>query len=133
MSMMANSEAAHAMRIRAEDVLERKGATAPRQAGALAGQFAGMLEALNGVGETAPDDGTAGPATGAAQPSVRLGVGAVSLFAQEVGGAEGGGHTPDLQTPDPNGALQVVESAMQAGDGSNFRWLTTLLTQNTAA
>jgi hypothetical protein len=38
-----------------------------------------------------------------------------------------------LTIQDPTGPLQVVESAIQSGDGSNFRWLTTLLTQNTAA
>lgn len=135
MSMMANSEATQAMRIRAEDVLERKGTSASRQAGALAGQFAAMLETLNGVGE--------GDASGAggtdvvpnAQPSVRLGVGAVTLFAQEEGQG-GAGMNPATPVPDPQDpatAMQVVESAIQTGDGSNFRWLTTLLTQNSAA
>ncbi|MBP2231493.1 hypothetical protein J2847_004812 [Azospirillum agricola] len=122
------------MRIRAEEVLERKGASAPRQAGALAGQFAAMLETLNGVGE-ASAAGANGPAVApVAQPALRLGVGAVSLFAQQAEGAEGAGQGADIQPPNPDeGALQVVESAIQAGDGSNFRWLTTLLTQNTAA
>ncbi|MBY6260325.1 hypothetical protein EI613_00080 [Azospirillum sp. 412522] len=135
MSMMANSEATQAMRIRAEDVLERKGTPASRQAGALAGQFAAMLETLNGVGE-ADASGTDGTGVVAnAQPSVRLGVGAVTLFAQEDGQgdtpADPAAAVPDPQ--DPATAMQVVESAIQNGDGSNFRWLTTLLTQNSAA
>jgi len=135
MSMMANSEATQAMRIRAEDVLERKGMSASRQAGALAGQFAAMLETLNGVGEA---DASGAGGTGVvpnAQPSVRLGVGAVSLFAQEDGQGETGmdsaSAVPDPQ--DPATAMQVVESAIQTGNGANFRWLTTLLTQNSAA
>ncbi|WP_434622407.1 hypothetical protein [Azospirillum sp. B2RO_4] len=134
MSMMANSEATQAMRIRAEDVLERKGTSASRQAGALAGQFAAMLETLNGVGEA----GTSADATGVvpnAQPSVRLGVGAVTLFAQEEGQGEAA-MDPASMVPDPQDpatAMQVVESAIQAGDGTNFRWLTTLMTQNSAA
>ncbi|MBP2298882.1 hypothetical protein [Azospirillum picis] len=135
MSMMANSEATQAVRIRAEDVLERKGTSASRQAGALAGQFAAMLETLNGVGEggaSAVDGATAvdGGVMANAQPSVRLGVGAVTLFAQDEGQSAQVA-VPDPQ--DPNTALQVVESAIQSGDGSNFRWLTTLLTQNSAA
>lgn len=135
MSMMANSEATQAMRIRAEDVLERKGASASRQAGALAGQFAAMLETLNGVGEggTSGADGTG--VVPNAQPSVRLGVGAVTLFAQEEGQGDAA-MDPAAAVPDPQDpatAMQVVESAIQAGDGTNFRWLTTLLTQNSAA
>lgn len=135
MSMMANSEATQAMRIRAEDVLERKGTSASRQAGALAGQFAAMLETLNGVGEggTSGADGTG--VVPNAQPSVRLGVGAVTLFAQEEGQG-GAAMDPTAAVPDPQDpttAMQVVESAIQAGDGTNFRWLTTLLTQNSAA
>ncbi|WP_372399079.1 hypothetical protein ABMY26_29520 [Azospirillum sp. HJ39] len=134
MSMMANSDATQAMRIRAEDVLERKGTPASRQAGALAGQFAAMLETLNGV------EGGASAADGAgvvanAQPALRLGVGAVTLFAQEEG-QDGSAAAPATAIPDPQDpatAAQVVESAIQAGDGSNFRWLTTLLTQNSAA
>lgn len=135
MSMMANSEATQAMRIRAEDVLERKGTSASRQAGALAGQFAAMLETLNGVGE---GDASGAGGTGVvpnAQPSVRLGVGAVTLFAQE-DGQGGAGIDPASPVPDPQDpatAMQVVESAIQTGNGANFRWLTTLLTQNSAA
>ncbi|MCG5244236.1 hypothetical protein ACIU1J_25485 [Azospirillum doebereinerae] len=133
MTTMANSETMQAMRIRAEDVLERKGATAPRQAGVLAGQFAAMLETLNGSGAVSSEGLDATAVTPAAQPAVRLGVGAVSLFAQEVGTSGDSAQTPDLSPQDPGAALQAVESAMQAGDGSNFRWLTTLLTQSTAA
>lgn len=123
------------MRIRAEDVLERKGTSASRQAGALAGQFAAMLETLNGVGEggTSGADGTG--VVPNAQPSVRLGVGAVTLFAQETGQGDAA-MDPAAAVPDPQDpatAMQVVESAIQAGDGTNFRWLTTLLTQNSAA
>ncbi|PWC31133.1 hypothetical protein [Azospirillum sp. TSO35-2] len=130
MSMMANSEATQAMRIRAEDVLERKGTSASRQAGALAGQFAAMLETLNGVGEAA--GGTDGSGVVAnAQPAVRLGVGAVTLFAQDEGGGTAAAAVPDPQ--DPTTAVQVVQSAIQSGDGANYRWLTTLLTQNSAA
>lgn len=135
MSMMANSEATQAMRIRAEDVLERKGTAASRDAGALAGQFAAMLQTLNGVDQGASVGVGLNAVTPNSQPSIRLGVGAVSLFAQEVGGSTDAqsAQTPDLTMPDPNGPLQVVESAIHTGDGSNFRWLTTLLTQNTAA
>jgi hypothetical protein len=133
MSMMANSEATQAMRIRAEDVLERKGTSASRQAGALAGQFAAMLETLNGVEGGASVDGAGVVAN--AQPSVRLGVGAVTLFAQEGGQGEAGMDSASLvpDPQDPATAMQVVDSAIQNGDGSNFRWLTTLLTQNSAA
>lgn len=135
MSMMANSEATQAMRIRAEDVLERKGTGASRQAGALAGQFAAMLETLNGVGEGGVSAADGAGVVPNAQPAVRLGVGAVTLFAQDVGLVESGMDAavvvPDPQ--DPATAMQVVESAIQAGDGTNFRWLTTLLTQNSAA
>ncbi|PWC73762.1 hypothetical protein TSH100_30655 [Azospirillum sp. TSH100] len=135
MSMMANSEATQAMRIRAEDVLERKGTSASRQAGALAGQFAAMLETLNGVGEGGASGVDATGVVPNAQPSVRLGVGAVTLFAQEDGQAAAGmdqtAPVPDPQ--DPATAMQVVDSAIQNGDGANFRWLTTLLTQNSAA
>ncbi|AWK88806.1 hypothetical protein [Azospirillum thermophilum] len=135
MTMMASSEAAQSMRIRAEEVLERKGTGASRGAGELAGQFAAMLEALNGVSGTGTGDGepNAGSATQPVQPAIRLGVGAVTLFAQEENGAEtaqAGQATPDPQGGDP--AAQVVASAIQAGDGSNFRWLTTLLTQSGA-
>ncbi|MFD1627090.1 hypothetical protein [Azospirillum griseum] len=135
MSMMANSEAMQAMRIRAEDVLERKGTGATRDAGALAGQFAAMLQTLNGVDQGSDLSASGAGVVANSQPSVRLGVGAVSLFAQEVGGAadDQGGQTPDLAFPDANGASQVVESAITSGNGANFRWLTTLLTQNTAA
>ncbi len=135
MSMMANSEATQAMRIRAEDVLERKGTAATRDAGALAGQFAAMLQTLNGVDQGATAGAGASAVAPNSQPSIRLGVGAVTLFAQDVSGsgAAQGGETPDLTMQDPSGPLQVVESAIQSGDGSNFRWLTTLLTQNTAA
>ncbi len=135
MSMMANSEATQAMRIRAENVLERKGTAATQDAGALAGQFAAMLQTLNGVDQGADLSAAGTGVVANAQPSVRLGVGAVSLFAQEVGGAADAqeGQTPDPTMPDPNGAYQVVESAINSGNGSNFRWLTTLLTQNTAA
>ncbi|GLR80182.1 hypothetical protein HUE56_27430 (plasmid) [Azospirillum oryzae] len=135
MSMMANSEATQAMRIRAEDVLERKGTSASRQAGALAGQFAAMLETLNGVGEAGASGADGTGVVPNAQPSVRLGVGAVTLFAQEDGQGDAA-MDPAAAVPDPQDpatAMQVVESAIQAGDGSNFRWLTTLLTQNSAA
>lgn len=135
MSMMANSEATQAMRIRAEDVLERKGTSASRQAGALAGQFAAMLETLNGVGEGGVSGADGTGVVPNAQPSVRLGVGAVTLFAQEEtqGEAAMDSAAPVPDPQDPAAAMQVVESAIQAGDGSNFRWLTTLLTQNSAA
>lgn len=135
MSMMANSEATQAMRIRAEDVLERKGTGASRQAGALASQFAAMLETLNGVGEGGVSAADGAGVVPNAQPAVRLGVGAVTLFAQDVGQADSGmGAAAAVPDPrDPATAMQVVESAIQAGDGTNFRWLTTLLTQNSAA
>lgn len=138
MSMMANTEAAQSMRIRAEELLERKGTGAPRQAGELAGQFAAMLETLNGVEGSGGEagGGTTG-AVSAAKPSIRLGVGAVSLFAQETGqsgqqGDDQAQQTPDLQPQDPTDALHAVQSALQAGNGSNFRWLTTLMTQSGA-
>ncbi len=135
MSMMANSEATQAMRIRAEDVLERKGTLASRQAGALAGQFAAMLETLNGVGEGGVSGADGTGVVPNAQPAVRLGVGAVTLFAQEAGQGDAA-MDPAAAVPDPQDpatAMQVVESAIQAGDGTNFRWLTTLMTQNSAA
>ena len=135
MSMMANSEATQAMRIRAEDVLERKGTGASRQAGALAGQFAAMLETLNGVGEGGVSGADGTGVVPNAQPAVRLGVGAVTLFAQEAGQGDAA-MDPAAAVPDPQDpatAMQVVESAIQAGDGTNFRWLTTLMTQNSAA
>lgn len=136
MTMMASSEAAQSMRIRAEELLERKGTGASRGPGELAGQFAAMLEALNGVNGTGAGDGEANASSAIqpVQPAIRLGVGAVTLFAQETDTAETAAETgpafADPQDGDP--AAQVVESAIQAGDGSNFRWLTTLLTQSGA-
>lgn len=138
MSMMANSAAMQAMRIQPGDGLDRNGATAPRQAGELAGQFAAMLEAMNGVsdvGVPTADRLDTIAAMPSAQPEMRLGIGAVSLFAQDIDGATAtdAGQTPDLPPQDPANLSKVVESAIQAGDGSNFRWLTTLLTQNAEA
>lgn len=144
MTMMANADAAQLMRIRAEEALERKGSGAPRQAGELAGHFAAMLEQLNGVGGQADgglgggfgEGGAAGmtvasPVASGASLAHRLGVGAVSVFAQGDEPAEGadGAYTPDPQPPQPEEALQVVQSALNADSASNFRWLTTLLTQ----
>lgn len=137
MTMMANADAAQLMRIRAEEALERKGTGASRQAGELAGHFAAMLEQLNGVGSQAGGDSDEAfaatpvtpPASGASLAH-RLGVGAVSVFAQGDGQAEGidGIGIPDPQPPQPEEALQAVQSALNA-DSANFRWLTTLLTQ----
>ncbi|MBK3732104.1 hypothetical protein FBZ83_101237 [Azospirillum brasilense] len=139
MSIPANADASQLMRIRAEELLERKGTGAPRQAGELAGQFAAMLEQLNGVGG---EDGaagpmassTAGPVTGSSAIAHRLGVGAVSVFAQsDAGTASAGqaeGQTPDMPAPNAEEAMQVVQSALQAENAPNFRWLTTLLTQS---
>ena len=135
MTMMANADATQLMRIRAEEVLERKGTGAPRQAGELAGQFAAMLEQLNGVSASGGSDpGEVMAATPVAPlPSVqhRLGVGAVSVFAQNGAETESAeGQTLDPQPPKPEEALQVVESALKANNAPNdFRWLTTLLTQ----
>lgn len=137
MSILANADASQQMRIRAEELLERKGTGAPRQAGELAGQFAAMLEQLNGVGDSG-SSGTglgevAAAATGA--PSAvqhRLGIGAVSVFAQSPpdDGAEGNAQTPDPRMSNADEAMRVVQSALQSGGASNdFRWLTTLLTQ----
>ncbi|OYD80762.1 hypothetical protein [Azospirillum brasilense] len=138
MSIPANADASQLMRIRAEELLERKGTGAPRQAGELAGQFAAMLEQLNGVGG---EDGGAGlmasaavsPVTGSSAIAHRLGVGAVSVFAQsgpdEASGQTADGHTPDMRAPNAEEAMQVVQSALQAESAPNFRWLTTLLTQ----
>lgn len=140
MSIPANADASQLMRIRAEELLERKGTGAPRQAGELAGQFAAMLEQLNGVGGV--DDGAsglmtstaAGPITGSSAIAHRLGVGAVSVFAQSGAdkasdGQTAEGHTPDMRAPNAEEAMQVVQSALQAESAPNFRWLTTLLTQ----
>ncbi|MBP2313826.1 hypothetical protein [Azospirillum soli] len=135
MTMMANSDATQLMRIRAEELLERKGTGAPRQAGDLAGQFSAMLEQLNGVGASAgaePAEMLATSVSPAPTVQHRLGVGAVSVFAQSVGEADGGdgAQTPDPHPPKPEEALQVVESALRANNVPNdFRWLTTLLTQ----
>jgi len=135
MTMMANADATQLMRIRAEEVLERKGTGAPRQAGELAGQFAAMLEQLNGVGASGgAEPGEMMAATPVAPvPAVqhRLGIGAVSVFAQIGETAEGAEtQTPDPQPPNPEEALQVVESALKSSNAPNdFRWLTTLLTQ----
>ena len=60
MSIPANADASQLMRIRAEELLERKGTGASRQAGELAGQFAAMLEQLNGVGSGDGGSGQAG-------------------------------------------------------------------------
>ncbi|QCO16694.1 hypothetical protein D3869_15410 (plasmid) [Azospirillum brasilense] len=139
MSIPANADASQLMRIRAEELLERKGTGAPRQAGELAGQFAAMLEQLNGVrgedgGASLMASSAAGPVTGSSAIAHRLGVGAVSVFAQsDADSASGGpamdGQTPDLTAPNAEGAMQVVQSALQAESAPNFRWLTTLLTQ----
>ncbi|CAO3378308.1 hypothetical protein [Azospirillum argentinense] len=140
MSIPANADASQLMRIRAEELLERKGTGAPRQAGELAGQFAAMLEQLNGVGG---EDGAAGlmassaagPVTGGSAIAHRLGVGAVSVFAQNgtdaaSNGQSAEGQTPDMPAPNAEEAMQVVQSALQAESAPNFRWLTTLLTQS---
>lgn len=137
MSTMANADATQLMRIRAEEVLDRKGGGASRQAGELAGHFSAMLEQLNGVDETAGTGAvdaaaSGGPVTGFSQ---RVGVGAVSLFAQSLPD-DGGGEA--ATTPDPQSALAtdpqtVVDAALANGDGANFRWLTTLLTQSAAS
>lgn len=139
MSIPANADASQLMRIRAEELLERKGTGAPRQAGELAGQFAAMLEQLNGVGGGEGGDGlmasaAVGPVTGSSAIAHRLGIGAVSVFAQSgadeaSGGQAYEGQTPDLPAPDAQEAMQVVQSALQAESAPNFRWLTTLLTQ----
>ncbi|UKJ75848.1 hypothetical protein [Azospirillum brasilense] len=142
MSIPTNADASQLMRIRAEELLERKGTGAPRQAGELAGQFAAMLEQLNGVGGEDGGAGlmvssAAGPVTGNSAIAHRLGVGAVSVFAQSgadeaSGGQTGEGHTPDMRAPNAEEAMQVVQSALQAESAPNFRWLTTLLTQGVA-
>ena len=139
MSIPANADTSQLMRIRAEELLERKGTGAPRQAGELAGQFAAMLEQLNGVGGGEGGDGlmasaAVGPVTGSSAIAHRLGIGAVSVFAQSgadeaSGGQAYEGQTPDLPAPDAQEAMQVVQSALQAESAPNFRWLTTLLTQ----
>lgn len=140
MSILANADASQQMRIRAEELLERKGTGASRQAGELAGQFAAMLEQLNGVGDSSGGGAGLGEIAAAAgvQAPVqhRLGIGAVSVFAQSTpdGGEDANAHTPDPPTlnaaPKADEAMQVVQSALQAGNTSNdFRWLTTLLTQ----
>ena len=138
MSIQANADAAKLMRIRAEEVLERKGSGASRQAGELAGQFAAMLEQLNGVGDSADSASgigelaAASPVSGVASVQQRLGIGAVSVFAQSTPDdqPDGSAQTPDLQAPDMGEAMQVVQSALGAkASPDNFRWLTTLLTQ----
>ena len=142
MSIPANADASQLMRIRAEELLERKGTGASRQAGELAGQFAAMLEQLNGVGSGDGGSGlagvmassAAGPVTGGSAIAHRLGIGAVSVFAQSgaedaSGGQSADGQTPDMHSPNAQEAMQVVQSALQAESAPNFRWLTTLLTQ----
>ena len=64
MSILANADASQQMRIRAEELLERKGTGASRKAGELAGQFAAMLEQLNGVGDSGGDSGGDGTGQG---------------------------------------------------------------------
>ncbi|WP_353860701.1 hypothetical protein [Azospirillum formosense] len=140
MSIPANADASQLMRIRAEELLERKGTGAPRQAGELAGQFAAMLEQLNGVGgadgaAALAASSAAGPVTGGSAIAHRLGVGAVSVFAQNgsdtaSGAQSADAHTPDMTAPNAEEAMQVVQSALQAESAPNFRWLTTLLTQS---
>lgn len=143
MSILANADASQQMRIRAEELLERKGTGASRQAGELAGQFAAMLEQLNGVGDSSGGGAglgellAASPVGGAPSVQHRLGIGAVSVFAQST---PDDGSTDNAQTPDPQApnaapnmdeAMQVVQSALQAQAApNNFRWLTTLLTQS---
>ncbi|WP_448204215.1 hypothetical protein [Azospirillum sp. sgz302134] len=137
MSILANADANKLVRLRAEEVLERKGTGASRQAGELAGQFAAMLEQLNGVGASgggtsAGEVGAASPVSALSSVEHRLGVGAVSVFAQSAPDDAGAGdaQTPDPQPPSPDDAMQVVQSALQAQSmPNNFRWLTTLLTQ----
>lgn len=138
MSILANADAANLMRIRAEEVLERKGSGASRQAGELAGQFAAMLEQLNGVGNSTDaasgigEIAAASPVSGVASVQQRLGIGAVSVFAQSTPDdqPDGSAQTPDLQAPNVGEAMQVVQSALGAqASPNNFRWLTTLLTQ----
>ena len=138
MTTMLN-DTASLMRIRTGEGVERREAGTPRPPGELAGQFAAMLEQLNGVDAGAGDGAQAGAASlpidaaggtwlrapegDAATPC--LGVGAVSLFAQSVAEEE---VTVPLPAQ-PEEALEVVESALKAGGASDFRWLTTLLTQ----
>ncbi|WP_207458042.1 hypothetical protein [Azospirillum sp. SYSU D00513] len=133
MSMLPTTDAAAQLRVRAEEALERKGG-ASRRAGELAGHFSAMLEALNGVdaGASASVAATSGN-DAAAAPAVlpRLGVGAVSVFAQS-GGDAAGAETPDAPAPDSGDAQAVVDSALGAGNPADFRWLTTLIVQSGA-
>jgi hypothetical protein len=129
MSLLSNTDSAAQMRIRAEEALERKGTGAPRQAGELAGQFAAMLEALNGIDSgkatAAATDAATALTSSATQP--RLGVGAVSLFAQ--GGAGEGGDAVHRPGSPQGAAANIVESAMKTANPTDVRWLTTLITQ----
>ncbi|MCW2243478.1 hypothetical protein [Azospirillum canadense] len=137
MSILANADASQQMRIRAEELLERKGTGAPRKAGELAGQFAAMLEQLNGVGDSSGSGTELGDVAAAATGTSstvqhRLGIGAVSVFAQSTAddGSDANAQTPDPRMSNADEAMQVVQSALQSGGASNdFRWLTTLLTQ----
>ena len=132
MSMLPTTDAAAQLRVRAEEALERKGG-ASRRAGELAGHFSAMLEALNGVDAGASPPAAAGPDAVGAAPAVlpRLGVGAVSVFAQNEGEAAGEG-TPDAPAASPGDARAVVDSALGAGNPADFRWLTTLIVQSGA-
>lgn len=131
---MATSDATAAMRVRAEQALDRGGAAASQSAGELAGRFAAMLEQLNGVTDAANGGGDlestsrVGPVT----TEHRVSLGAVSIFAQQ---AEGAGVTAAGGTPsDPAaGAAQVVASTVSSGRPHDVRWLTTLFTQSGAA
>jgi hypothetical protein len=126
MSMLPQSDAASQLRLRAEEVLERKGAGV-RRAGELAGHFAAMLETLNGVDAGNRVDAAAADlleSASAAQP--RLGVGAVSVFAEQT---DDGPQTPDAPQASGTTAKAVVDSALGAATPADFRWLTTLFTQ----
>lgn len=156
MSGLTTTDPAQLMRIRAEEVLDRGGAV--RQAGELAGQFAMMLEQLNGVGDelaattVQPVSGLSNGPAALEDRGLRLGIGAVSLFAQELAGQAGDAHSNDdmdgfpsfddiLQPsgsfpgiPDDSShsgneaAHHIIQGLLSTDSAQNtdFRWLATL-------
>ena len=132
MSMLPNTDAAAQLRIRAEQVLGRKG-DASRRAGELAGHFAAMLEALNGVDGGASSSAPAPADAAGVVPAIlpRLGIGAVTIFAQSEHRAAGG-ESPEAPPPDGDAAKAAVDSALGSGNPADFRWLTTLIAQSGA-
>lgn len=130
MTAMASSDAAAALRVRAGAPGDAGGPAKGQTPGVLAGRFAAMLEQLNGVAEgasgTAATDGLSGGgqagSTAVGGGEIRVGHGAVALFAQDADGSALG------STP------TAAEAAGGQVDGSEMphdaRWLAMLLAQD---